>query len=67
MLCGFFLALAGHQQGLQTEALRCFERTRSGCGTSGLFTEEYDVAQRQLRPTSRRRSCTRRCWRPRPG
>ena len=49
MLCGFFLALAGHQQGLQTEALRCFERTRSGCGTSGLFTEEYDVAQRQLR------------------
>jgi GH15 family glucan-1,4-alpha-glucosidase len=49
MLCGFFLALAGHQQGLRTEALRCFERTRSGCGTSGLFTEEYDVAQRQLR------------------
>ena len=49
MLCGFFLALAGQQQGLQTEALRCFERTRSGCGTSGLFTEEYDVAQRQLR------------------
>jgi hypothetical protein len=27
----------------------CFERARSGCGTSGLFTEEYDVAQRQLR------------------
>jgi GH15 family glucan-1,4-alpha-glucosidase len=49
MLCGFFLALAEHQQGHRAEALRCFERSRSGCGTSGLFTEEYDVAQRQLR------------------
>lgn len=49
MLCGFFLALAEHQQGRTSEALRCFERIRSGCGTSGLFTEEYDVGQRQLR------------------
>jgi alpha,alpha-trehalase len=49
MLCGFFLALAEQQQGRTAEALRCFERSRSGCGTSGLFTEEYDVAQRQLR------------------
>jgi GH15 family glucan-1,4-alpha-glucosidase len=49
MLCGFFLALAEYQQGHTAEALRCFERSRSGCGTSGLFTEEYDVAQRQLR------------------
>ena len=49
MLCGFFLALAADQQGRRTEALRCFARTRSGCGTSGLFTEEYDVGQRQLR------------------
>ena len=43
------LPVRGHQQGLRTEALRLFERSRSGCGTSGLFTEEYDVAQRQLR------------------
>ncbi|HYZ54251.1 MAG TPA: hypothetical protein VE733_12245, partial [Streptosporangiaceae bacterium] len=35
--------------GRTSEALRCFERIRSGCGTSGLFTEEYDVGQRQLR------------------
>ena len=49
MLCGFFLALAEQQRGHTAAALRCFERVRTGCGTSGLFTEEYDVAQRQLR------------------
>ncbi|MBO2449517.1 glycoside hydrolase family 15 protein [Actinomadura barringtoniae] len=48
-LAGFLLALAERQQGRTTEALRCFERIRSACGTSGLFTEEYDVEQRQLR------------------
>jgi GH15 family glucan-1,4-alpha-glucosidase len=49
MLCGFFLALAEHHQGNAAEALRCFERIRSGCSTTGLFSEEYDVRQRQLR------------------
>jgi GH15 family glucan-1,4-alpha-glucosidase len=29
--------------------LRWFERTRTSCGPSGLFSEEYDVRQRQLR------------------
>ncbi|QKG19390.1 glycoside hydrolase family 15 protein [Actinomadura verrucosospora] len=48
-LCGFFLALAEHRQGETARALRTFERTRSGCATSGLFSEEYDVRQRQLR------------------
>ncbi|MFI6452735.1 glycoside hydrolase family 15 protein [Streptosporangium amethystogenes] len=48
-LCGFLLALAEHQQGNDARALGCFERIRSGCGTTGLFTEEYDVGQRQLR------------------
>ncbi|MEV5704945.1 glycoside hydrolase family 15 protein [Actinoallomurus sp. NPDC052274] len=49
MLCGFFLALAEQQQGHTAQAVRRFERIRSGCGTTGLFTEEYDIRQRQLR------------------
>ncbi|MEV5886354.1 glycoside hydrolase family 15 protein [Streptomyces sp. NPDC052020] len=49
LLCGFTMALAAHVQGLHTEAARWFERTRSACGPTGLFAEEYDVAQRQLR------------------
>ncbi|NVI90445.1 glycoside hydrolase family 15 protein, partial [Actinomadura sp. BRA 177] len=48
-LCGFFLALAEHRQGEAARALGTFERTRSGSATSGLFSEEYDVRQRQLR------------------
>ncbi|WP_433461417.1 glycoside hydrolase family 15 protein [Spirillospora sp. CA-128828] len=48
-LCGFFLALAEDRQGETARALGTFERTRSGCATSGLFSEEYDVRQRQLR------------------
>lgn len=49
LLCGFDLAMALHQSGRATEAARFFERNRAACGTSGLFTEEYDVEQRQLR------------------
>ncbi|GAA4326675.1 hypothetical protein GCM10023178_39260 [Actinomadura luteofluorescens] len=49
ILCGFFLALAEDRQGDTARALAAFERTRSGCATSGLFSEEYDVGQRQLR------------------
>ncbi|WP_030862438.1 glycoside hydrolase family 15 protein [Streptomyces sp. NRRL S-37] len=49
LLCGFTMALAAHAQGAHTEAARWFERTRSACGPTGLFAEEYDVAQRQLR------------------
>lgn len=49
LLCGFMTALAADAQGRTTEAVRWFERTRSACGPSGLFAEEYDVAQRQLR------------------
>ena len=37
LLCGFWLALAW------------FERNRAACGTPGLFAEEFDVRQRQLR------------------
>ncbi|MEU9044271.1 MULTISPECIES: glycoside hydrolase family 15 protein [unclassified Kitasatospora] len=49
LLCGFLVALAHHQQGNQAEALRWFERNRAACGPPGLYAEEFDVAQRQLR------------------
>ena len=49
LLCGFHMALATHQQGDPAEALRWFERGRAACTTPGLFTEEFDVRQRQLR------------------
>lgn len=43
------MAMAVHQQGRHTEAMRWFERNRAACGSPGLFTEEYDIEQRQLR------------------
>ena len=49
LLCGFVMALAEHQQGHHVAAARWFERNRAACGPPGLFTEEYDVEQRQLR------------------
>jgi GH15 family glucan-1,4-alpha-glucosidase len=49
LLCGFFMALAEHQQGDLISAARWFERNRAACGPSGLCTEEFDVSQRQLR------------------
>ena len=49
VLCGFVLALALHQQGEEVQAVRWFERNRAACGSPGLFAEEYDVAERQLR------------------
>ncbi|BBZ39460.1 glycoside hydrolase family 15 protein [Mycobacterium conspicuum] len=49
LLCGFLAALADHQQGNDLAAVRWFERGRTACGPPGLFTEEYDVGQRQLR------------------
>lgn len=49
LLCGFWLALAYAQQGERERAISWFERTRAACGTPGLFAEEFDVRQRQLR------------------
>ncbi|MBV9093666.1 MAG: glycoside hydrolase family 15 protein [Streptosporangiaceae bacterium] len=49
LLCGFIMALAEHQQGNALTAVRYFERNRAACGPPGLLSEEYDVAQRQLR------------------
>jgi hypothetical protein len=48
-LCGFLMALAVHQQGDPVSAARYFERNRSACGPPGLYAEEYDVRQRQMR------------------
>lgn len=49
LLCGFLMSLAAHQDGRASEAVAWFERNRAACGPPGLFTEEFDVRQRQLR------------------
>ncbi len=49
LLCGFMMALAEHHQGRPLHAIRFFERNRSACGPPGLFSEEFDIGQRQLR------------------
>ena len=49
LLCGFVMALAEDGAGDRTRALRRFERTRAACGPPGLYSEEWDVAQRQMR------------------
>lgn len=49
LLCGFMMALAEHQIGHGRCAMRWFERNRAACGPPGLFCEEYDIRQRQLR------------------
>jgi GH15 family glucan-1,4-alpha-glucosidase len=49
LLCGFWMAQSFSDQGRPVEAARWFERNRSGCGPPGLFAEEFDVVERQLR------------------
>ncbi|MFJ9710733.1 glycoside hydrolase family 15 protein [Streptomyces sp. NPDC101234] len=49
LMCGFVMAMAEHQQGHAIDAHRWFERARGACGASGLYAEEFDIAQRQLR------------------
>ena len=49
VLCGFLMALATHQQGQTSDAIRWFERNRAACGPPGLFTEEFDLRQHQQR------------------
>ncbi|WP_433590656.1 glycoside hydrolase family 15 protein [Nocardia sp. CA-145437] len=49
LLCGFAMAIATADLSLPVTAARYFERNRAACGTPGLFAEEFDVAQRQLR------------------
>ncbi len=49
LLCGFWLAQAASAAGDHVAAMHWFERSRSACGPPGIFAEEYDVRQRQLR------------------
>jgi GH15 family glucan-1,4-alpha-glucosidase len=49
VLSGFQVALALLDAGQPTAALRWFERNRGTGGPPGLFAEEFDVVQRQLR------------------
>ena len=49
VLCGFLMALANHLHGDFRTAIRYFERNRAACGPPGLYAEEYDIQQRQLR------------------
>ena len=49
LLCGFWMALVEHARGNPVAAAHWFERNRSACGPAALYTEEYDVHQRQLR------------------
>ncbi len=49
LLCGFWMAQAASACGDAVTAAHWFERSRSACGPSGLYAEEYDVHQRQLR------------------
>jgi len=49
LLCGFWMAMYEHFAGDGVAAAHWFERNRAACGPPGLYTEEYDVHQRQLR------------------
>jgi GH15 family glucan-1,4-alpha-glucosidase len=49
LLCGFWMAQVAQACGETTAAARWFERNRAACGPAGLYTEEYDVRQRQSR------------------
>jgi GH15 family glucan-1,4-alpha-glucosidase len=49
LLCGFWMAQVAQACRDPVAAARWFERGRAACGPAGLYTEEYDVHQRQLR------------------
>ncbi|HEX9040845.1 MAG TPA: glycoside hydrolase family 15 protein [Trebonia sp.] len=49
LLCGFWMAMVEHACGNPVAAAHWFERNRSATGPAALYTEEYDVHQRQLR------------------
>jgi GH15 family glucan-1,4-alpha-glucosidase len=49
LLCGFWLAQATHLAGDAVAAAHLFERNRAACGPPGIYTEEYDTHERQLR------------------
>jgi alpha,alpha-trehalase len=49
LLCGFIMSLAWSRRGHAVAAARWFERNCAACGPPGLCSEEFDVAQHQLR------------------
>ena len=49
LICNFWMALAYLGCGETARGAQYFERARASCSSSGLYSEEYDVAQRQLR------------------
>ncbi|HZU80503.1 MAG TPA: glycoside hydrolase family 15 protein [Acidimicrobiales bacterium] len=49
LLCGFLMARAELLTGDPVASARWFERTRASCGPPGLYSEEFDVGERQLR------------------
>jgi GH15 family glucan-1,4-alpha-glucosidase len=49
LLCGFWMAQAASARGDEVTAAHWFERSRSACGPAGLYAEEFDVHQRQMR------------------
>ena len=49
LLCGLWMAQAEHACGHPVAAAHWFERNRSAAGPAALYTEEYDVHQRQQR------------------
>jgi alpha,alpha-trehalase len=49
LICNFWMALAQFGAGASVESARWFERGRSAMSTTGLFSEEFDTGQHQLR------------------
>jgi GH15 family glucan-1,4-alpha-glucosidase len=49
LICNFWMSLATTLSGDTTAGARWFERARAACGSPGIFAEEFDVEQRQLR------------------
>ena len=49
LLCGFWVSLSHLARGELVESARWFERNRAACGAPGLYSEEFDVGERQLR------------------
>ena len=48
-VCGYWIAMTYLQMEDKVNAARWFERARAACGPPGLYAEEYDVIQRELR------------------
>jgi GH15 family glucan-1,4-alpha-glucosidase len=49
LICNFWMAMACTRSGDPVSGARWFERGRGACGSPGIFSEEFDVEQRQLR------------------